>query len=71
MLYTVADPGFPVGGGGRGPLMQALFNENVCENERIGGMRPARPLDLPMVQSDLLNSSLKYAEILQQTNRGD
>ena len=39
---TVADPGFPVGGGGVhplggcGPPMRVLFDENVCENERIG-----------------------------------
>ena len=36
-----ADPGFPIGGvdpfcRGGGPLMWALFGENVCENERIG-----------------------------------
>ena len=43
----MADPGFLVGGGrapisgggGRGPLMQALFGENVCKNERIGSHR--------------------------------
>ena len=33
------DPGFPVGGRrpvrGRGPPTQALFGDNVCENERI------------------------------------
>ena len=32
--------------------MQALFGENVCENERIGshrGVHLARPLDLPMI----------------------
>ena len=56
---TVADPGFPVRGGGMHPLgggcrppMQALFGENVCKNERIGshrgGVHPARPLDPPM-----------------------
>ena len=49
----MADPGFPVGGGvhplgGHGPLMWALFGENVCENERIGsrcggGVCPACP----------------------------
>ena len=48
----MADPGFPVGGGG--PLMRALFGKNVCENERIwpcrggGGVRWAGPLDPPM-----------------------
>ena len=36
---TVADPGFPVGGRGRGPLTRALFGENVCTNERIGSHR--------------------------------
>ena len=40
----MADPGFPVGGrcapmGGRGPPMQVLFGENVCENKRIGSHR--------------------------------
>ena len=44
--YSVADPGFPVGG--RGPPTWALFGENVCKNERIGshgggGVRRARP----------------------------
>ena len=53
VLYqSVADPGFPVGGGrapvrgghgpirgGRGPPMWALFGENVCKNERIGSHR--------------------------------
>ena len=46
---SVADPGFPVGGGeGRQPLTLALFGKNVCENERIGscwgGGRRRRPL---------------------------
>ena len=41
---VVADPGFPVGGGGRQPHWgtrrcptQMLFGKNVCENERIVG----------------------------------
>ena len=50
--YTVADPGFPVGG--RGPPTWVLFGKNVCENERIwshrGGVGPARPLDPPMIR---------------------
>ena len=37
---SVADPGFP-GGGGRGPATQALFGENVCKNERIRSRRGA------------------------------
>ena len=49
--FSVADPGFPIGGcgpvrGGRGPLTWMLFGKNVCKNERIGsigGMRPACP----------------------------
>ena len=55
-MTAVVDPGFPEGGsrpvGGRRPLMQALFSENVCENERIGsrgrGVARARPQDPPM-----------------------
>ena len=49
----VADPGFPVGGGGTDPLgggcqplMHTLFSKNVCENERNGscwGGAPAAP----------------------------
>ena len=43
---SVADPGFPMGGGGmsplgegRGPLTWVLFGKNVCEKELgpIGG----------------------------------
>ena len=42
---AVADPGFPIAGGGHapigghGPPTWALFGENVCENERIGSHR--------------------------------
>ena len=44
----MADPGFPMGGGvdplgGHGPQTQALFGENICENERIGSHREAAP----------------------------
>ena len=54
ILNAVADPGFPVGGGGGGrrPLPWVLFGKNVCENQRIGSRfggghwRP--PPDLPM-----------------------
>ena len=42
-INAVADPGFPVWGRepirGCGPLTQALFGENVCENERIESHR--------------------------------
>ena len=30
----MADPGFPVGGGGRRPPTGTLFDKNICENER-------------------------------------
>ena len=34
-LQAVADPGFPVGGGGgRQPPTRILFGKNVCENKR-------------------------------------
>ena len=42
----MADPGFPVGGGGRrGPPTRALFSENVCEKELgpMGGRVPGTP----------------------------
>ena len=45
MTAPMADPEFPIrghapiGGGGCGPLMWALFSENVCENERIESHR--------------------------------
>ena len=49
---TVADPGFPVGGGGRGRPTWALFGENVCKNERIGSHRGGMPpLDPPIHQA--------------------
>ena len=56
----MADPGFPVGGGGvdslgeRGPPTWVLFGKNVCKNERIWSHRGGRagrtlPLDPPMI----------------------
>ena len=59
-MYAVADPGFPVLGGGGieplagcRPLTWVLFGKNVCENERIescwGGGHRQHPLDPPMV----------------------
>ena len=35
--------------GGRGPLMWALFIENVCEKERIGSHRGACAGHAPLV----------------------
>ena len=49
----MADTGFPVGEGvhplegGCGPLTQALFSENVYENERIGSHREGRAPGVP------------------------
>ena len=49
-------------GGGRQPPMQALFGENICENERIGshwgrGVHAgSTPLDLPMISISLKSS---------------
>ena len=60
-LYLILSPPYGYGGGsrisrrgmdplgGHGPLTQALCSENVCENERIGGMHQARSLDPPML----------------------
>ena len=72
----MADPGFPVGGGrapvrGRGPLMWALFSENVCKNERIGShrgacARHAPPPDLPMPLSSYLIYKLEFLENIKQ-----
>ena len=45
--FAVADPGFPVGGGGRGFPKRLRFENFVCQNERIwtlgGGVRRAAP----------------------------
>ena len=51
-MFTVADPGFPVGGGrgprrgGRGPPRWLCFKNFACQNERIwtrrGGARAGR-----------------------------
>ena len=56
LKISVADPGFPVGGGvhplgGHGPLMRALFSENVCETERIGSHRGWRAPGTPPLRS--------------------
>ena len=53
----MADQGFPVGRrrpvGGRRPPTRVHFGENVCENERIGGVHrghaPGTPIDPPMI----------------------
>ena len=34
-------------GGGHGPPMQALFSENVCQNERIESHRGGRARSIP------------------------
>ena len=54
--WSVADPGFPVGGidplGGHGPLTRPLFTENHAEMKElgpVGGMCQARPPDPPML----------------------
>ena len=62
LWHTVADPGFPVGGGGADPLgggrrppTRVLFGKNVCENERIG---IGAPLDPPMAYTGGSNTSV-------------
>ena len=50
VYYTMADPGFPVGG--HRPSTRVLFGKNVCENERIGSRwrgRRRHPPDPPKV----------------------
>ena len=56
--YTVADPGFPVGGcrpvGGCQPPTQILLGKTMCKNERIGscwGHAGGAPLDPPMIHA--------------------
>ena len=61
IAYSVADPGFPIGGGtnplgGHQPPTHTLFGKNVCENERNwscwgggGHTLVVPPLDLPMI----------------------
>ena len=39
--FSVADPGFPAGGGGRGLPRQLHFENFVCRNERIWTLRGA------------------------------
>ena len=57
LSVPVADPGFPVSGGGGGakpfgghqPPKRALFGENMCNNEKIGSRWGGAPLlDPPM-----------------------
>ena len=48
----MVDPGFPIEGGakplgGHQLLMQALFGENACENERIGSHWGGHVLAVP------------------------
>ena len=55
LSFPVADPGFPIGGvhllGGCGPLMWALFGENVCKNKRIGSHRGWHAPSTPPLRS--------------------
>ena len=64
----MADPGFPVGGGGRRPPTRVLFGGNVCKNEELGptcegGARRRWPRDPPMFNGEgilvrLVNSEM-------------
>ena len=58
MMFSVADPGFPVGGGmdligGAWTPRQLRFENFACQNERIwtrrGALAGRAPLDPPMV----------------------
>ena len=72
------DPGFPVEGrglvlGGCGPPTWVLFDENVCENERIGSCwggvcRKILCVDPPMeaeVEKTVADLSLRNCNILK------
>ena len=73
---SVVDPGFPIGGrapvrGGRGPLMQAILGENVCENERIGsnrGVACARHAPLPDPPMPIVNKDGPILNILRKSH---
>ena len=56
--YTVADPGFPIGGvdplkGGHGPPTWVLFGKYVCEKEKIWSCR-GRVLGTPLLDLPML-----------------
>ena len=62
MTSSVEDPGFPVGERGRQPRMQALFGENVCQNEKIGscwgrGLLRQHSLDPPLIDTFVIKES--------------
>ena len=67
----MADPGFAVGGC-QLPT-QALFGENVCENERIrshwgGAGRRQCPLDPPMNMYSCIQMKIEYSPSLVCTD---
>ena len=68
--FSVADPGFPVGG--RAPIqgrelpMQVLSGENVCENERIRSLKRGRALGTPPRSANGSDQHMGNEEIIAQ-----
>ena len=71
-MYTVADPGFPIGGGvdlmgghdSRGGYVSKILYVETKESGSLGGVRLAHPLDPPMV-----NNTYKMASAVPSKSR--